>query len=67
MDQRVKMETTGILVILAVIFTSDAAGPSGQYSFQNKGKLTNVIEMAHLVIPVDFTGLQKLLALLTLK
>ena len=53
------METTGILIFLTVAFNTDAAGPSGQYSFQNKGKLTNVIEMAHLVIPVDFTELQK--------
>ena len=53
------METTGILIFLAVASITDAAGPSGQYSFQNKGRLTNVIEMAHLVIPVDFTELQK--------
>ena len=53
------MEAVGILILFSVVSIANSTEPSGQYSFQNKGKLTNVIEMAHLVIPVDFTGLQK--------
>ena len=59
MVRRAKMETAGILILFSVASIVNATEPSGQFSFQNKGKLTNVIEMAHLVIPVDFTELQK--------
>ena len=32
---------------------------AGHYSFENKGKLASVVEMAHLVIPVDFRELKQ--------
>ena len=53
------MSTVSTLTLLSALLVAGATEPSGQYSFQNKGKLTNIIEMAHLVIPVDFSELER--------
>ena len=36
--------------------------PSGHFSFEKKGQITNVIEMAHIVIPIDFQHLAEQIA-----